>query len=303
MTIRVTLARREPAVSRRARHAWPWRWLRGGAARARRAVATPVAAEPRWRRAASCRRSPSAAGQTARRRSRSRRAGPHGRRAAHLMGRSKDIRLMVVYGYARLVGYDTDFEIWCRTSSRSVDVEDGPHLHACICARPPLVGRRAVHRRGLPLLVGGRRQQRGAVAVRAAGLLLVDGEPPKVEVIDETTVRYTWSKAQPLLPARAGRRAPLYIYRAGALPEAVPRRYADADELKKMVKKRRRAQLGGAAQRARQHVQEQQPGAADAAALDQHDAAASQRFVFERNPTSTASTRTASSCPTSTGSS
>ena len=43
--------------------------------------------------------------------------------------------------------------------------------------------------------------------------MLVDGEAPKIEVIDETTIRYSWSKPNlQFLPALAGP-SPLYIFR------------------------------------------------------------------------------------------
>ena len=43
--------------------------------------------------------------------------------------------------------------------------------------------------------------------------LLVDGEPPKVEVLDKQTVRYSWSKPNPdFLPRMAGA-SPLFIFR------------------------------------------------------------------------------------------
>ncbi len=37
--------------------------------------------------------------------------GKYGGELVLLMGRSKDVRLMVVYGYARLVGYDLEYEL------------------------------------------------------------------------------------------------------------------------------------------------------------------------------------------------
>jgi peptide/nickel transport system substrate-binding protein len=43
--------------------------------------------------------------------------------------------------------------------------------------------------------------------------MLVDGEPPKFEVLNETTVRYTWAKPNPhFLPRMAGA-SPLFIFR------------------------------------------------------------------------------------------
>ena len=45
--------------------------------------------------------------------------------------------------------------------------------------------------------------------------LIVEGKQPKVEIIDDTTIRYSWSQPNPMfLPALAGP-DPLFIYRTG----------------------------------------------------------------------------------------
>jgi peptide/nickel transport system substrate-binding protein len=51
---------------------------------------------------------------------------------------------------------------------------------------------------------------------------VVDGEPAKFEVLNETTVRYTWSKPNPhFLPRLAGA-SPLFIFRPAHYLKAVP---------------------------------------------------------------------------------
>ena len=50
--------------------------------------------------------------------------GRHGGELRLLMGRAKDVRLMVVYGYARLVGYDPDFRL-APDLLEDVEVEEG----------------------------------------------------------------------------------------------------------------------------------------------------------------------------------
>ena len=64
-------------------------------------------------------------------------------------------------------------------------------VHPASAARAPLVGRPPLHRRGLPVLVGGHREPRGALTVRpAARAARGRAAPPRFEVLDETTVRY-----------------------------------------------------------------------------------------------------------------
>ena len=54
--------------------------------------------------------------------------------------------------------------------------------------------------------------------------MLPQGEAPNFEVLDEHTVRYSWSRPNPLfLPALAGP-GPLYIYCPSHYPEAISSR-------------------------------------------------------------------------------
>ncbi|HTL25492.1 MAG TPA: hypothetical protein VL280_02710, partial [Burkholderiales bacterium] len=51
-------------------------------------------------------------------------AGRHGGTLNMLIGRSRDVRMLVVYGYARLVGYDTSLQI-VPDILESIDVSEG----------------------------------------------------------------------------------------------------------------------------------------------------------------------------------
>ena len=53
--------------------------------------------------------------------------------------------------------------------------------------------------------------------------LLVDGKPPKVEIIDELTIKYSWDKPNPYFIESQARAAPALPVPAGALPQEVPR--------------------------------------------------------------------------------
>ncbi len=93
--------------------------------------------------------------------------GVYGGEMRMLMAKDRDIRMMVVYGYSRLVGYDEQLRIVPDILEKRRRRRK-PRLHAAPAPRAQMVGRPAVHHRGLPLLLGGRRQQQGAVAVRLA---------------------------------------------------------------------------------------------------------------------------------------
>ena len=160
--------------------------------------------------------------------------GEHGGRIEILMGRQKDIRLMNVYGYARLVCYDRELKLAPDMLER-FEVEDGRiftfHLregHRWSDGHPftaedfrfyweDVVNNEELSRFGPPKV------------------LLVEGEAPRVEILDPLTVRYSWSKPNPFfLPAIAGAR-PLYIYLPAHYLKQFHEKYADPDALKAMI--------------------------------------------------------------------
>ena len=160
--------------------------------------------------------------------------GEYGGDLRILMSGAKDVRMMVVYGYARLVGYDADYTLLPDLLER-FEGEEGRiftfHL-------------RPGHRwsDGEPFTAEDFRYFWEDVAnnpeLSPTGIpveLMVEGEAPRFEVIDPVTVRYSWSKPNPsFLPALAGA-SPLYIYRPAHYLKAYHARYADEAELAKMV--------------------------------------------------------------------
>jgi len=139
-------------------------------------------------------------------------AGQHGGTLNMLIGRARDVRMLVVYGYARLVGYDRNLQL-VPDMLESFEVKED---------RIFTMKLRKGHRwsDGQPFTTDDFRYYWEDVAndrdLSPAGPpaeLLVDGVPPKVEYLDKTTVRYTWPKPHPdFLPRMAGP-APLFIFR------------------------------------------------------------------------------------------
>ena len=161
--------------------------------------------------------------------------GRHGGTLRTVSGRRKDIRLMVVYGYARLVGYDTEFNLKADILERvDVDRDRVFTLHL-----------RKGHRwsDGQPFTAEDFRYFWEDIATDAEvspvgppRTLLVEGERPRFEILDETTVRYTWSKPNPFfLPALAAT-TPLFIYRPAHYLKQFHARHADPAELERKVK-------------------------------------------------------------------
>ena len=212
---------------------------------------------------------------------------------------------MVVYGYARLVGYDARAEAGPGHPGARRR-RGGPHLHPPSAQGPPLVGRRSRSPPRTSATTGRTWRQQGPVADRPRRALLVDGEPPKVEVLGRDDGPLHLDEAEPVLPAGARRRRPALHLPAGPLPRSSSTRsYADPGKLDARWSSRPGRATGRSCISRKDRLYDfDNP---DLPTLEpwMHDDAAAGRALHRRcaTPTSTASTRTGSSCPTSTGSS
>jgi len=162
--------------------------------------------------------------------------GRHGGTLRLLLGKQKDTKMMMVYGYARLIGYNKKFEFVPDILER-FEVRDGReftfHLrkgHRWSDGHPftaedfryyweDMAGNKAIFRKGLP---------------RA---MLVDGKGPKFEVMDETTIRYTWSKPNPNFIPWLSRPRPLLVYRPAHYLKQFHIKYGDKAKIAAMAKK------------------------------------------------------------------
>jgi peptide/nickel transport system substrate-binding protein len=163
------------------------------------------------------------------------RPGRHGGDLRMLVGRAKDVRMLVVYGYARLVVYDTNYEIK-PDILESIDVEEG---------RVFTLKLRPGHKwsDGAPFTAEDFRYYWEDVAnnpeLSPAGPprdLLVDDEKPRFEVIDETTVRFSWSRPNPFFLPRLAGAAPLFIYRPSHYLKRFHVGFAEPAALEPLVK-------------------------------------------------------------------
>ncbi|MBK8741149.1 MAG: ABC transporter substrate-binding protein [Betaproteobacteria bacterium] len=138
--------------------------------------------------------------------------GVHGGTLHMLIGRAQDVRMLFVYGYARLVHYDRNFAL-VPDILESVDVEDN---------RVFTMRLRKGHRwsDGHPFTAEDFRYYWEDVAnhlelnpTGPPSELLVDGKLPEFKVLDSTTVRYAWSSPNPDFLVRMAGASPLLIYR------------------------------------------------------------------------------------------
>ena len=121
-------------------------------------------------------------------------------------------RLMTVYSYTRLIIYDDKFKLH-PDILESYEVKEGREFTFKL---------RAGHKwsDGQPFTTEDFRFFWEDVAnnneLSPAGPsveLLVDGKPPKVEIIDERTIKYSWDKPNPYFIESQARAAPLFLFR------------------------------------------------------------------------------------------
>ena len=200
-----------------------------------------------------------------------------------LMGGPKDTRMMVVYGYARLVGYTPALTL-VPDILKSVDVQDGRifTLHL-----------RSGHKwsNGRPFTAEDFRYWFEDVAQNSqlspSGLpvsMIVQGEAPRFEVLDETTIRYAWTRPNPLfLPNLAGA-DPLYIYCPSDYLKQFHEKYADKVTLGALVKKYNQRNWAALHARMDTMYRNDNPDLPTLEPWVLKTKTPSERFIFERNP-------------------
>ncbi len=209
--------------------------------------------------------------------------GQYGGQMRMLMGKTKDIRMMTVYAYARLVGFNPLLELEADIL-QAFEVKEGRIFTLRI---------RPGHRwsDGHPFTaedfrywwedIANNKQLSGGGPPQS---MLVDGKPPKFEIIDELTVRYEWHAPNPVFPLALCGSSPLFIYSPAHYLKQYHARYGDADKLQeKATQKQARNWAALHTRLARQY----RPENPDLPTLDPwHNTTEgpSKRFVFKRNP-------------------
>ncbi|NDV87544.1 ABC transporter substrate-binding protein [Aurantimonas aggregata] len=151
-----------------------------------------------------------------------------------LGGSAKDTRTLPVFGYSRLVGYDTDFTI-APDIAAGVDVEDGRVFSFHL--RP---GMRWSD--GAPFTSEDFRYfwedmaKNPAIAKFGVPVeLLVDGEEPEVSFPGPYEVRYEWSRPNPNFLAALAAATPFEIFRPAHYLKQFHERYQDPETLEAKV--------------------------------------------------------------------
>ncbi len=162
--------------------------------------------------------------------------GRHGGVLNILMARPKDVRLMVVYGYARLMKFDRNLNL-AVDILKNVEVKSGRIFTLHI---------RPQHKwsDGAPFTAEDFRYHWEDVANNRdlspngpPDIFRVAGELPRFEVIDETTVRYSWSKSNPIFLTSFAKTRPAFIYRPAHYLKQFHARYRAPEKLNIIAKK------------------------------------------------------------------
>ncbi|XWN29568.1 MAG: ABC transporter substrate-binding protein [Devosia sp.] len=163
--------------------------------------------------------------------------GTHGGDLNTIIGRAKDVRLINVWGYARLVGYTKELTLH-PDILRDVTVDEGRiftfHL-------------RRGHKwsDGAPFTAEDFRYYFEDILSNAEltptppPFMLAEGELPTFEVVDDVTVRYTWPSPNPrFLPTLAQARPP-FIYRPAHYLKEFSPKYGDQAAIDALVEEAR----------------------------------------------------------------
>ncbi len=156
--------------------------------------------------------------------------GKNGGELNTLVTRTKDTRLLVVYGYARLIAFNEKLDLVPDILER-LEVEDGRIFTLFL---------RKGHRwsDGAPFTSEDFRYYWEDVAnndeLSPTGppvSLKVRGAMAQFEVIDETTVRYSWPEPNPFFLHELAGATPLFIYRPAHYLKQFHERYGDPDDI------------------------------------------------------------------------
>jgi peptide/nickel transport system substrate-binding protein len=209
--------------------------------------------------------------------------GHYGGTMRTLISGQKDIRLMTIYGYSRLVGYNTDLEFEADILE-SFDVQE---------ERIFTFKLREGHKwsDGAPLSTEDFRYCWDDVLnnedLSSSGLpvvLRVDGKGPVFEIVDPLTVRYSWHAPNPdFLPSLA---APQYL--GLALPahylKQFHAKYQEEDKLKELQKKYKKKKWTALHIAMSRQYRPENPEMPTLDPWRNRTEPPAEQFVFERNP-------------------
>ena len=208
--------------------------------------------------------------------------GQMGGQVNMLMANARDTRMMTLYANARLIVYDDQFKLQ-PDILESYEVKDSREFTFKL---------RAGHKwsDGQPFttedfryfwedIVNDKELSPGGPNVE----LMVDNKPPKVEILDPLTIKFTWEKPNPYFIESQARAAPLWLFRPAHYLKKFHKKYTPESEIAKQAR-------GGQTSWVQIHrrvdvmYNNDNPELPTLNAWKLMTPAPAQRFVFERNP-------------------
>lgn len=155
-----------------------------------------------------------------------------------LVSRSKDIRQMVVYGYARLIGYDHTYEL---VPDILLAFENEGDRRFTMRLRP---GHRWSD--GMPFTSADFEYYWTHVVMNPeltpggpSDLFLAGGQPPRVSFPDDLTVIFEWDTPNPRFPHALAQANDPFIYRPAHYLKQFHAAFADPDDLTSLMREKR----------------------------------------------------------------
>jgi peptide/nickel transport system substrate-binding protein len=152
-----------------------------------------------------------------------------------LVASARDTRLMTLYSNARLIVYDDKFQLH-PDILESYEVKDSREFTFKL---------RPGHKwsDGHPFTTEDFRYfwedvannpdlSRGGPSV----VLMVNGKPPKVDIIDELTIKYSWDEPNPYFISSQAQAAPLFLFRPAHYLKQFHTKYSSAEDIAKAAK-------------------------------------------------------------------
>ncbi|MEQ1951964.1 ABC transporter substrate-binding protein [Mesorhizobium sp. CN2-181] len=209
--------------------------------------------------------------------------GRHGGKIRTIISGQRDIRLMTIYGYTRLIGYNPRLEFEADVLESYEIVEERIFTFKL----------RDGHKwsDGTPLstedfrycwedVIGDEDLTPGGVPIA----MRVKGEPPKFEIVDPLTVRYTWEAPNPDFLPNLAAPQPINLALPAHYLKQFHKKYQDEDKLKELMKKNKAKKWSGLHIKMSRTYRPENP---DLPMLDpwiNTTQPPAEQFVFKRNP-------------------
>lgn len=200
-----------------------------------------------------------------------------------LMASPKDTRILVAYSYARLVCYDTDYQL-VADICEGFSVEEGRIFTFKLRDGHKWSDGKPFTSEDFRYFWEDVANNEELMPTGAPQILMIDGKPPKVEFPDPLTVRYSWDKPNAeFLPAIAGA-SPLYIFRPGHYLRKYHKKYRDEAELKTEVEESGQPSWAALHNRKDNQYRNDNPKLPTLDPWVLHNKPPAERFIFTRNP-------------------